>query len=295
VIRNPKASSLPPSLLMNQFSSGCQISYATYGETENPQKLALVLHGFPGSHLQASVFHKCAKQEGTLVLAPDRPGYGDSNHANLMAWLDDLTHWMEQNYQNLGWNVVGISGGAPSAFLMGQRLEKKLKSIHLIGGLPPFGRNFRSSFPRALRGALYLAGLLPYQILSSMASRISKQIDPAKKIDFWARRLPDCDSRFLLDPQIQPIILESMYQARKQNLRGVALDAKVFASDWLGDLPLSTAIHIWHGGKDILLPLDLAQQWKRNFGHQITEHFFPEDGHYSLPILRASEITQIFI
>jgi pimeloyl-ACP methyl ester carboxylesterase len=57
--------------------SGRRIGCAEYGDPCLP---VLALHGTPGSRLMFALSDGAARERGLRLIAPDRPGYGLSDH-----------------------------------------------------------------------------------------------------------------------------------------------------------------------------------------------------------------------
>ena len=72
---------------------GRRVAYATYGDPEG--RPVVFCHGTPGSRLLARLLDAPATRRGVRVLAPDRPGVGESGRTQrLLGWLSRTAPWL---------------------------------------------------------------------------------------------------------------------------------------------------------------------------------------------------------
>lgn len=113
---------------------GRRLAYATYGDpTGRP---VLFCHGTPGSRLLGQLLDAPAAERGVRLIAPDRPGIGDSDDAavGIDDWPEDAAALLSHLDADEA-RVVGFSGGAPFA-LACHRLDA-VESVTLAGGAGP--------------------------------------------------------------------------------------------------------------------------------------------------------------
>ena len=70
-----------------ESKTGHRISYRCYGVPEG--KPIFYFHGWPGSRHEGQLFSDLAKENDCLLVAPERPGYGQSSavgHLSLRSW-----------------------------------------------------------------------------------------------------------------------------------------------------------------------------------------------------------------
>ena len=116
---------------------GRRLAYAEYGD---PLGIPVVYcHGFPGSRLEAALFHDTAKQGGVRVISADRNGLGDSDYLpnrTMLDWPDDVAAMADA----LGldrFHLLGVSGGGPYALACAYRIPERLKGLALVCPLGP--------------------------------------------------------------------------------------------------------------------------------------------------------------
>ncbi|WP_276249388.1 alpha/beta fold hydrolase [Haloarcula rara] len=92
---------------------GRALAYATYGDpTGRP---VLFCHGTPGSRLLGRLLSAAAAERGIRLVAPDRPGIGDSEAAErgIDDWPDDAAALLSHIGADEA-RVVGFSGAPRS-------------------------------------------------------------------------------------------------------------------------------------------------------------------------------------
>jgi len=69
----------------------------------------------------------------------------------------------------------------------------------------------------------------------------------------------------------------------------------IYCADWGFDLSkITVPVHFWHGDADANIPLQLAQKTATAVpGAKFT--IMPDDGHFSLPLLRTEQILRDII
>jgi len=70
------------------LTGGRQLSYLDLGDPDG--RPLFFFHGSPGSRVEGIAFDRAAKRHGYRIIAPDRPGHGDSTYykeRRLLDWL----------------------------------------------------------------------------------------------------------------------------------------------------------------------------------------------------------------
>jgi len=111
-----------------------RLAYATYGDPNG--RTVLFCHGTPGSRLLGRLLDAPAAERGVRLVAPDRPGIGDSAAADrgIDDWPEDAAVLLAHLDAD-GAGVLGFSGGAPFA-LACHRLDA-VESVTLVSGSGP--------------------------------------------------------------------------------------------------------------------------------------------------------------
>ena len=271
-----------------QRKNGDQVSYKTWGSPADPG--VILMHGFPGSHVQAKFLEPLCSEKKLFLAAFDRPGYGLTTDRRQN--LEEIAHLTVELADHLGMQrfyLIGVSGGAPSAFSVSYLYPERVLKMGIVCGLAPFAKDFKQHFPGYQCRALAATRWVPRAGLASLFEYSFLRKDPAVGLKNFARFLHASDRDVLLNPNLRQGLIESMMWARQQGARGMVNDVKNFSTDWRGSQRLKVSTYIWHGGQDLLLPLKMAERWQA-LEPEIRLRIFPEEGHYSLPLHRGQDI-----
>jgi pimeloyl-ACP methyl ester carboxylesterase len=273
---------------------GRRLAYAEFGLPAG--KPALLCHGHPGSRLDAGIIGDDAfRQHGLRVIAPDRPGIGQSDFQpgrRIVDWPADVSELAEAlGIQQLG--VIGLSCGGPYAAATAHALPDRVTRLALVSSVGRF------DIPEATRGMgaglMYfrLARFTPWlsrRMVRMMANGMKS--DPQEMIARVKAGLPPADVTIMEDPQARGAFLASLEEFFSPNPAGLAWEASLIMRPWgfnVGEIHVPT--HLWHGEEDRNAPVamgrDLAQ---RIPGCAAT--FFPGEGHFSLMVNHTNEILE---
>jgi pimeloyl-ACP methyl ester carboxylesterase len=222
------------------------VAYAEYGDpTGRP---VLFLHGTPGSRRLGRLFDTPARREGVRIVAPDRPGYGESS-----PWptrdLTDTGAFVAPVLDDAGVDragVVGFSGGGPHALAFAATHADRVTSVDVVAGAtppacPPTPRVQRllgrlaSTTPRLLSGLLrvqaWLAGVSPAVVVSQ----------------YTDATVPD---------EVATLVARDFADAVSASRCGARTELRLLASSW--GLPLAAVdrpVRLRHGTHDANVPI----------------------------------------
>lgn len=276
---------------------GRRLAYAEHGDARG--RPLLMLHGFPGSRLEAALVHEQAARAGVRIVAPDRPGIGGSSPKRgrtLLDWAQDLLELADA----LGlerFPLVGVSGGAPYALACAFRAPERLSAVGLLCGLGP------TDEPELLSGMLRWnrIGLRAARRCPALARPVLGAIAPLARraplllVRKLARALPPPDRELLAERDLQRRLAVSFRESFRQGGAGPACDARNYARPWGFELSAIRArVHLWHGGRDAMVPqamgLRMAELLPR-----CEPSFPPEEGHFSLVLRRCDEVFETLL
>jgi pimeloyl-ACP methyl ester carboxylesterase len=281
-----------------QLPDGRRLGFAEYGD---PQGTPIVyFHGWPSSRLEARVMRKTISEMGLRILAPDRPGYGLSEFKPgraIVDWAEDTCALAD--HLNLGrFAVLGISGGGPYAVACAARLPERLTRVLLVCSMGP------TENPEATKGMVPLnRGLLAFARNAPwLAQRVAgfclralwgtgDQVIP-EQIEAC---LPERDRITLADHELRKLLTDSSREGLRPGVDGAAWEGFLFSRPWGFDLQqIRVPVSLWHGEKDVVVPPSM--------GHFLAKaipgckaRFYPDDGHFSLPFSRMTEILSAAI
>ncbi|MDA0813525.1 MAG: hypothetical protein O3C21_14190, partial [Verrucomicrobia bacterium] len=87
----------------------------------------------------------------------------------------------------------------------------------------------------------------------------------------------------------------SFMDASSNGMRPLIADGDIYSSAWGFDrADIHVPVRFWHGERDRNVPARMVREVARRIPHAVT-HFYPDDGHFSLPILRREEILDQFV
>ena len=119
------------------LKSGRQLCYAEYGDPEGVP--LMYFHGWPSSRLQAFSLDPICREKGVRLIAPDRPGIGQSE-PELNRTLRDWPPVVVELADALGigsFLVMGVSGGGPYAVATAEALPDRVMRAAVVCGAPP--------------------------------------------------------------------------------------------------------------------------------------------------------------
>lgn len=230
-----------------QFCDGGkrQVAYESYGDpTGRP---VIFCHGSPGSRLLGQLLRAPAGKRGVRLIAPDRPGIGDSDAGAV--GIDDWPADVATLLADLGVetaDVVGFSGGAPFA-LACHRLDA-INSVSLVSpaGPPGIGGTGRGQ-----------------QVMGRLARHVPWLLSPVVRLQRWllARRDPSSALALIADEppetdalgsdEIARLVKADVLAATAGGPSGVVRELGLLARPWPIDLStVSVPVTVFHGRRD---------------------------------------------
>lgn len=239
-----------------RLPDGREIAYATAGDPDG--RLLLACHGTPGSRGFARFYDDVARRAGVRVVAPDRPGLGNSDpdpDRTVDGWADDATALLDELDADRA-SVVGFSGGGPHALACAARCERVDRAA-VVAGMAPVGA---VSYPRMLSALGTLSNRLP--TLASAVYRLQAAL--------LRRGGPDTALSLLTDEGVGDVAVadgstvgdvlhEELLAAFTAGPSGGVADTAAVNGDWGFDpATASVPVRWWHGTADENVPPDAA-------------------------------------
>lgn len=266
-----------------------QVTYRTWGSAKKGKPL-IYSHGFPSSHLEAIFLAEEAIKQGFFLISYDRPGYGGTSRSlGGKSTFHQIPMLLADHFSFERFNIIGISGGAPTAIVTAIKEPKRVKSLTVVCGLAPYAAEFHGDFPKRFKVGFKLMKTLPSfaveKILSSKGFRVGKNL----KKDLLKILLPPKDFAVVTSNNFEEFLKHSRKISSEQISAGVITDLKIFSTDWWGQKKIEVPSVFWHGEKDPILPSKMSQRWKK-LQPQLILKLLPDEGHYSLPLGYAKKI-----
>ncbi len=250
-------------------------------------------HGFPGSHRQGGILAPWTERFDLRVLSVDRPGYGHSL-PQAHAGLKDFTLGLERALNQRGidsFYLVGVSGGNPAAVCAAGHFGARVRAFGSVCGLAPFDGD-RTHYSAFMRRGLQMVRYIPRSALKLAFDSLLGKISPEDRIRMMMSRLNAADREVLSDSSVREALAESIRLGWKNGSAGLVFDLKAYARPWpVNWAAIQCPSFIWHGEQDRILPVKMAYILSQRLPHARLK-IYTEEGHYSLPIRRTSEILE---
>ncbi|GCF13599.1 hypothetical protein Harman_15340 [Haloarcula mannanilytica] len=224
---------------------GRRLAYTVYGDDDGSP--VLFCHGTPGSHVIARLLATPARERGVSLIAPDRPGIGNSADApiTLAEWPDDAAHLLSHLDVDAA-GAIGFSGGGPFA-LACHRLPE-IQRIALLGGSgpPAIGSTGRvQQFVGTLsRHAPWALGRL-FRLQRWFAVRR----DPSYAVGFVAQETPETDA--LAADEVARIVRADMLTAMARGPSAIIREQRLLSQPWPFALEdVSVPVAVFQGRRD---------------------------------------------
>jgi pimeloyl-ACP methyl ester carboxylesterase len=276
-----------------RLANDAHVAVEEYGDARGVP--VVFCHGWPSSRTMAELTHEPACELGVRIISPDRPGIRDSAfHANrtLLDW-PPLMRELADTLQIETFRIVGISGGAPYAFVGAWAMPERVTAIAVVNGVPPIAELSDRT------------GLMPlHNRLLAMRERNPRLLRLLFHLarPFAATRMPMHLQRWLMrtwhgynadmqrDAAAFDACFESARQAWRASATGIMTDAEIFATPWGFPVQdIRVPVRLWHGTRDRTFHYSLAEQLAKELPNcelRIVENA----GHFSLPIRQMHEI-----
>ena len=227
----------------------------------------LYFHGSPASRLEPMLIgDEAFSQFGLRIIAPDRPGMGQSDFqprrgfsnwpADVMVLADTLG--LDQ------FSILGNSGGGGYAAVCAAKIPERLRAVVIVSGgwqmnwpealdnLPPVNRLFMNISRRA-------PSLLPI-FLKMMAG--SPKDKPAQTLAQFKMSMPAADYTVLEEqPSRVDCLMQMTRESMAQGTKGAVWDMRLYVSDWDFHLEeILMHLKLFHGKQDRNVPLTAVRK-----------------------------------
>ncbi|MCU0722686.1 MAG: alpha/beta hydrolase [Planctomycetes bacterium] len=275
-----------------KLKDGRNLGVAEFGDPSG--RPVLYFHGYPGSRLEAGLAHEEAALQGVRLIGVDRPGIGLSDFQDgrsIPDWPSDVAGLADA----LGlprFAAVGVSGGGPYALACARLIPERLTAAGVVAGLGPVDE---APAPPGMMAVGRLALSLPVQApwavqpLFQVASW-GLRAQAGMFVDFLASTIPEPDRSVLADPDVRRTLAASQGEAMRQGPRGATWELGLYSGPWGFRLEdVAFAVDLWHGERDAVVPAEMGRAQAKALP-RCRARFFPEEGHFSLPIRRIRDI-----
>lgn len=257
-------------------------------------------HGFPGCRLQAALVHEHAARAGALLIAADRPGFGQSSYAarrTIVGWADDVAQ-LADHLGHRRFGVVGVSCGGAYALACAHQMPARLEYVGLIAGIAPMNvASIRRDQSPLLTAMFALARLHPLLASPLLAlDWLMFRSAPQRAVRALASMLTPPDQALLAaDPRVRDAFAASLAEAYAHGITGALREAHVIGSPRGFALEeIRCAVHVYQGGSDRHVPPAMGRYLAATIP-QSRLHFYPQEGHLSILVNRFGDCLRDFM
>ncbi|WP_323191426.1 alpha/beta hydrolase [Halostella sp. PRR32] len=234
---------------------GRTVAYDEYG---SPDGVPVIYHhGTPGSRLLGAAFDDIAESNGVRLIAPDRPGTGQSDpvaNRSLGGWADDAVALAD----GLGvdeFGVLGFSGGGPHALAVAARHPERVDRVALVSTVgPPSAPNDGAGLTsKTLDAVARRSSLLTGALFRLQAFAVERSDAESLVGQFSDRPLANFEER--TERPFGPLVEANLREAYRQGSAAAASESRLFVRDWGFDIDAVAApVRLWHGEADTNAP-----------------------------------------
>jgi pimeloyl-ACP methyl ester carboxylesterase len=226
------------------------LAYAEYGDEQGMP--VFLFHGLPGSRLSWGWLPGHPFPDGLRIIAPDRPGYGQSDPKpgrTLLDWADDVEKLADAlDIQDFA--VVGVSGGGPGALACAWKMPDRIQVAGIVASPAP------TDAPGVFEGMsktnlffMKLAWRAP--LLSSLNIRLLGKVircNPARYINSMKFKVHEVDQNLLKRPEIREMLVRDFAEAVGNGSQGMVDDMSAnHGQPWGFPLDqIRARVHFWY-------------------------------------------------
>jgi len=262
------------------LDSKYQLAWAEYGAPDGEP--VFYFHGIPGSQLEAKLADNITRELGIRLIAPDRPGYGDSDQQDNFKPLDwpGIIAQLADKLNIHRFSILGFSGGGIFALACAHEIADRIKHITLISSPASFETNVMQNGVNADTKPLYELAAADYNAAVEQISLLATSAE--NLLDALLVPLPPEDKDLFNQKNFRQHYLDNIALAIKSGVHGIANDLRCFALPWQFNLSdINTNIDIWHGRCDRSIGFAVAEHLANTFNNTFT-HFLDNKGHLYL-------------
>lgn len=236
--------------------AGTTLAYETYGVPDGEP--LVFLHGMPGSRLLGELLADSAREHSVRVIAPDRPGFGQSERPQGFG-LTDYESVLAPLLDAVGADeaaVAGFSAGASAALAAAATMPDRVTTVDLVSGSPP--PEYVDDRPAIHR----LLGLLATRSPRLLGAAFSLQARLARhrSADAVAAVYTADESPVAVPADVASVVKADFRESFAETTAGAIADARRIATAWPIDVTdVHQSVRLWHGTADHLTDVDDAR------------------------------------
>jgi pimeloyl-ACP methyl ester carboxylesterase len=268
-------------------ADGRVTGYYEYGDPRGTPVVAL--HGTPACGAGFAWADHAARARGIRLLAPDRPGVGDSDRwqAGRGATVDDYPPVLRAFADALGlttFPVIGYSGGGPYALAVAHALADRVSVAAVVAGAGQVGEwatvdDFEAT-DRRLTKLSHRAPALARVVLSLSAR--AARVAANTSLRFVQIEMSPPDRALMAEFPTPRAALAVFTQSCRHGARGVVDDYAALGRPWgFAVEQISVPVLCWHAPTDEVVPLRHSEDLVRRIpGARLTQ--WDGEGHLAI-------------
>jgi pimeloyl-ACP methyl ester carboxylesterase len=269
-----------------------QLAYAEYGNSNGHP--VLYFHGGGSSRLEPLLLgDEVFSRLGLRVIAPDRPGMGQSDfrpNRGFSDWVKDVVALADALGLNK-FSVLGISAGGGYAAACAAKIPKRLHAVVIASGA--WQMDTIADLPKFNRWIWILIKQFPlfHRVLLKFMRR-SFNRSPEKLLATFKKQLPSVDYTVLEPPGRMEASCQASIEGLRSGTRGSAWDIQLYLRKWDFSLDeIQMPLTLFYGEQDMNVPLDLAKQVASTLPTAKLV-IYPNEGHFSVVINQIEAIAK---
>jgi pimeloyl-ACP methyl ester carboxylesterase len=268
-------------------ADGSVTGYYEYGDPHGRPVVAL--HGTPNSGAGFAWTDAPARERGLRVIAPDRPGVGDSarwrlDHAVTVADYPGPLHAFADALQIDAFFVLGYSGGGPYALSVAHAISDRVGAAAVVSSAGEVGVTARiGDFDTTDEWLTRLALHAPLLARATLAfSAGFARLAPRLSLRFAKLEMSETD-RAVMDEFVEAPTAVNVFTASvRRTTAGVVDDYAALGRPWGFDVAeITVPVRCWHAPTDPLVPIAHSEDLVRRIpGTQLER--WPGEGHLAI-------------
>ena len=279
-------------------ADGSVTGYYEFGDPHGRPVVAM--HGTPNSGVGFAWTDAPARERGLRVLAPDRPGVGDSDPwrieraVTVADYVDPLRAFADA-LQLDSFFVLGYSGGGPYALATAQALNRRVIAAAIVSGAGEVGRwanigDFDATDEWLTRLALHAPAVGRATVGVSL---LFARLAPKLSFRFAKLGMSPTDLAIMDEVADAPTAVAVFTASCRRTTRGVIDDYAALGRPWGFDLAgITVPVRCWHAATDPLVPIAHSEELVRRVPGARLERW-PGEGHLAI-VRHVGEVLDWF-
>ncbi|NEQ45013.1 MAG: alpha/beta hydrolase [Leptolyngbya sp. SIOISBB] len=274
---------------------GRQLAYAEYGSPDGHP--LLYFHGGGSCRLEPLLLgNNVFSRLGLRVIAPDRPGIGQSDFQakrGFSDWVKDV-ETLADALRLEKFSVLGISAGGGYAAVCAAKIPERLRAAVIASGA--WQMDTRDKLPKANRLRWILMQQFPWLHRGSLkVMQRSLNNSPEKLLASFKPHLPPADYAVLASLGRMEVYRQIATEALRSGTRGAAWDTQLCLRKWDFSLDeIQMPLTLFYGEQDQNVPLDVAKRVAASLP-QARLMLLPNEGHISVAINQIEAIAKVLV